>query len=624
MKITIFTGGTGSIALQRGLYHSLESNTDGVDIKIVVNAYDNGLSTGAVRRVMDGEILGPSDVRKNQTTRLRFSDPDSPWHKFLDVRFTTESSRAHEYCTTEALDLLRRLEAAGRNGSMDAVLLGAIDEYFKRPAAAQIGYESFSLANVVYAGLAAANGNSLRAAARIMSNALGIPDHVILNDDTSLFLGALTRSGKRITDEGEIVAWGNQTDPFVDVFFVDSKGASATPRLCLEAWRAIVEADLIILSSGTQWSSLIPTYASRGFKEAIRDSNAKILMVMNRAPDKDCPGLTASDIVNVLVPRYFDEGRVHVLADRNGHENMRQLSSAALAKVASFTQTELSSAASAADKHDPARLADAIGYVYFREHVDSTFFLFDYDDTLRARNNKFPKSASFNINGLRQLNELTHVGVCTGNTIRALDFRVDSATHNEDIPLGKPLLVFADGGANEYTCSFQPADAGRAGLHRFARCVSPQTMLPASGPHSAREIIDALIRAGIPASKIDNRGGAVIAIKPVAREDRRAVISLARSLILGSDLEVREAGTTTIEIRHPRLTKVDALRLLRTERKPSTITYVGDECESGNDHDIAKLSLADAGLRCLRVNHPAITAFFIATLLSHLRKHGNR
>ena len=63
MKVTILSGGTGSKGLQSG-FHKIYGQS--VIPTILINAYDNGLSTGAVRKVMDGEILGPSDLRKNQ------------------------------------------------------------------------------------------------------------------------------------------------------------------------------------------------------------------------------------------------------------------------------------------------------------------------------------------------------------------------------------------------------------------------------------------------------------------------------------------------------------------------------------------------------------------------------
>lgn len=622
MRIVILTGGTGSIALQRGLYHSLEMRMDGIDVKIIVNAYDNGLSTGAVRSVLNGQILGPSDVRKNQTTRLRLSRGNDPWLRLLEHRFTSGSSRAREFCKDQVDRFLTLNGDEAGNVELRDLLVGAIEEFFSKPRASEIEYHDFSLANVIYAGLASANGNSLRAAGRIMAGAMNIPDNVLLNDDRSLYLGAITASGRRVTDEGEIVSWGNKLDPFVDIFFVDPDGADATPELCVEAWQAIVDADLIVLSSGTQWSSLIPTYASRGFTAAVRESKASIVLVVNRTPDKDCPGLTASGIVDLLVPRYFERGRLHVLADKNGHPSMQDLSHSARAKIASFTQTDLSTPADAADKHNATKLADAIGYVFFKDYIHSSMFLFDYDDTLIGRKNSYPKSSQFNVSGLARLNSHLHVGVCTGNTIRALKLRADPAT-SADVQetLQKLLLVYADGGVNEYAYDMQ-ALAG-ASAPEVLRCVAPDTLLPMDGRYSASDIIDALVRAGVPASKIENRGNAVIAIKPVAHEQRRAVMSLARHIVYGSDLVVRECGTTTIEIHKPTLSKLWALKHLCDTPKPPTITYVGDECESGNDRDIYRSATEGAGLKCLHVDSPAKTAFFISTLISHFG-NGNR
>lgn len=113
MKIVILAGGTGSIPLQKGMFHSLEELLDGIDTRIIVNAYDNRLSTGAVRTVMDGRILGPSDVRKNQTTRLALSNPRSPWLTFLDCRFTCGPAEAIRTCIHESERLSNVLDDPG-------------------------------------------------------------------------------------------------------------------------------------------------------------------------------------------------------------------------------------------------------------------------------------------------------------------------------------------------------------------------------------------------------------------------------------------------------------------------------------------------------------------------------
>ena len=55
----LFSGGRGSAALARQLVSS-----PAVSLTIVINGYDDGASTGEVRRFL-GDSLGPSDFRKN-------------------------------------------------------------------------------------------------------------------------------------------------------------------------------------------------------------------------------------------------------------------------------------------------------------------------------------------------------------------------------------------------------------------------------------------------------------------------------------------------------------------------------------------------------------------------------
>ena len=59
MNITIFSGGSGSTQLIKGLRDICTTNTK---ITHIINLYDDGKSTGICRRVAD--VLGPSDMRK--------------------------------------------------------------------------------------------------------------------------------------------------------------------------------------------------------------------------------------------------------------------------------------------------------------------------------------------------------------------------------------------------------------------------------------------------------------------------------------------------------------------------------------------------------------------------------
>ena len=76
MKITILSGGSGNDSLIRGL-KLLYKN---IDVKVIVNAYDNGLSTGVCRSITN--TLGVSDIRKNHIRMYKAMSPD----ECLDTR----------------------------------------------------------------------------------------------------------------------------------------------------------------------------------------------------------------------------------------------------------------------------------------------------------------------------------------------------------------------------------------------------------------------------------------------------------------------------------------------------------------------------------------------------------
>ena len=59
VRITLFCGGRGSATIIRALLRRSD-----VDLTLLVNAYDDGFSTGSLRNFIPG-MLGPSDFRKN-------------------------------------------------------------------------------------------------------------------------------------------------------------------------------------------------------------------------------------------------------------------------------------------------------------------------------------------------------------------------------------------------------------------------------------------------------------------------------------------------------------------------------------------------------------------------------
>ncbi len=61
IEIAVFSGGRGTRSIQEAF-----AGVDNVRVSYLINGYDSGLSTGEVRRVIDG-MLGPSDFRKALT-----------------------------------------------------------------------------------------------------------------------------------------------------------------------------------------------------------------------------------------------------------------------------------------------------------------------------------------------------------------------------------------------------------------------------------------------------------------------------------------------------------------------------------------------------------------------------
>src|SRR5580700_11287346 len=81
IKVAVFCGGRGSATIIRALLKSAD-----VQLALLVNAYDDGLSTGALRNFIPG-MLGPSDFRKNFSYLLDlYSDEQYALKNLIEFR----------------------------------------------------------------------------------------------------------------------------------------------------------------------------------------------------------------------------------------------------------------------------------------------------------------------------------------------------------------------------------------------------------------------------------------------------------------------------------------------------------------------------------------------------------
>ena len=77
----MFSGGRGTESLTEAFVSHPQ-----IDLSLLVNAYDDGLSTGRLRRFIPG-LLGPSDFRKNIAHFLKRSRPKDLWKNLQKTFF---------------------------------------------------------------------------------------------------------------------------------------------------------------------------------------------------------------------------------------------------------------------------------------------------------------------------------------------------------------------------------------------------------------------------------------------------------------------------------------------------------------------------------------------------------
>jgi 2-phospho-L-lactate transferase/gluconeogenesis factor (CofD/UPF0052 family) len=274
VKALVVAGGTGSTNLQIGLHAA------GIEYELLINAYDDGKSTGFVRRV--AKCLGPSDIRKNLHTMLGIFGGPPALTSMLGCRFKAPDSETAElFCLT--------------NCALTEPLRLGILEWFR--LAGQQEYVDVSVANLALAGLARKFG-SMQAASDEAAVSLGLAPVIHLSSDENAELLARSRSGV-IATEGEIVTWNRPDDPLQTIEYRLDGLPFEDPALSSRAANAIAQADVVIISPGTLFSSILPTLLTEGFREAVRSK--PVVVVENLTMDADVAGYTPEQALGLVI-----------------------------------------------------------------------------------------------------------------------------------------------------------------------------------------------------------------------------------------------------------------------------------------------------------------------------------
>lgn len=318
-NVVQFSGGRGTKALTKAFLKRNHSH-----LTSVVNAYDDGKSTGEIRRIF--RMLGPSDIRKNQEEML-FPDqkhydafkrlfayryPEGTDHDAAVAelqRFARGETDTLCGCWFEAggtRDVLRRLVGS----FVQSLLRYEIVHRFR------LGFGDCSIMNCLYAGAYELCNRDFAETTVFFDRFFQIQGTVLPTSLEDQKLVAIRESGDVLHSEAEIVELRSNVR-IKDIFIVDDyperdvlgqlpaderyaylARIQARVRATDEVLRAIGQADILIYGPGTQHSSLYPSYMTRGIPEAIVSNRRAVkIFVCNIGEDYETPEYTASELV---------------------------------------------------------------------------------------------------------------------------------------------------------------------------------------------------------------------------------------------------------------------------------------------------------------------------------------
>lgn len=227
-----------------------------VDITAVITVSDNGRSTGKLREEFHTPAVG--DIRKVITN---LSQIDEPIKEMMSYRFNTSS------------DL-----------------------------------DGHAVGNLILTAMLDITG-SLKASIDSLSKLLDVKHRVLpISEDSDLTLMGLDKDGNIIEGEEQITKANRQ---FERIFYKNE------PKVLPEVLTAIADADLIIFSMGSLYTSILPNIICKEVKGALNKAKAPIMYICNAVTQPgETDGFTVGDHVKLL-NRHLDKRKLDVVIASN-------------------------------------------------------------------------------------------------------------------------------------------------------------------------------------------------------------------------------------------------------------------------------------------------------------------
>ena len=335
LSVVLFSGGSGTQTITEAFLKHPQ-----ISLTILINAYDDGHSTGRLRRFIPG-MLGPSDIRKNIN---RLMPQLEQRHRAL--RFISDYRLPVGMEFARGMDLVRRIanqdwralpsDLAARFEQLSVKQAGCFAGFFERfsayafeqdGAANQFDFTDCALGNILFAGCYLGEQRDFNRAIHAFAKFYEIESRLLnITQGENLFLIAHQRDGSVLWSESDIVS-AQSPSRIDDIFLIDeqvyrsakpggelgellARGAR-TPSINPEARAELESADVIVYGPGTQYSSLFPSYITRGVAEAIlQNQTADKIFISNIRRDADMQEGDAGDLARDFLGALSRKGEV--------------------------------------------------------------------------------------------------------------------------------------------------------------------------------------------------------------------------------------------------------------------------------------------------------------------------
>lgn len=343
INVALFSGGSGTHSITEALLRHPQ-----IQLRILINAYDDGHSTGRLRRFIPS-MLGPSDVRKNISRLMPVAERCHQSLKFLsDYRLPVGVSQA------DALDLLDiiiardhsrmpaklaepfRLMTVGEADWFSSLLASFLSYFYEQERIGnRFDFTDCALGNLLFAGTYLQENRNFNQTMQVFNQLYEVAPDALLNitQGENLFLMAEKADGSMLLGEADIVA-AQSSAKISGLYLIDEqiyrskiegkakptdgwgpvvREGARTPQINPAAATAIGEADVIVYGPGTQHSSLFPSYMTEGVVETISaNRDAEKIFIGNIVRDLDIQEDDINDLASKFVHAMSRNGKVPV------------------------------------------------------------------------------------------------------------------------------------------------------------------------------------------------------------------------------------------------------------------------------------------------------------------------